>query len=171
MFKRATRTKLHRFLHNKAGISDVISATMLAGTVITLSLIIFAWSGKFSSDYGNQASGTTASEIDRLKEKLVVEYIHYNTSLRSVTVYLLNCGTIDNVALQSVYASNSSWYQVFSAPSMRFLNATVVTSLNRGEEGYVILQLSGNNNLKKNAYYSIRIATVRGSTFDSSFVS
>jgi len=162
-----------RFLSDKRAVSDVMSATMLAGTVITLSLVVFAWSQNVSSNYNYQFSQSVGVEVDRLKEKLVFEYIYYNTtgSLKKVSVYLLNCGTIDNVTILTVSISNSSgWFQSFSSPSLKLLNGTPASDqyIDRGEERRVDLSLS--TSLKKYAYYSVRIVTVRGATFDSSFV-
>jgi hypothetical protein len=144
---------------------------MLAGAVITLSLVVYAWSQNVSLNYGNQLSETTATEADRLKEKLVFEYIfHRIDDDESLLAYLLNCGTIDNVGILNVYVSNSSWLQNFPSPSLNFLNGTTISDqdLDRGEEGYIVLPLS--TRLKDNAYYSVRIVTSRGVTFDSSFV-
>jgi len=148
-----------------------MSATMLAGTVVTLSLVVFAWSQSMSSNYNHQFSQSIGAEVDRLKEKLVFEYVYYNTSStpKSVKVYLLNCGTIDSITILSVYVSNSSgWFQSFSSPSLKLLNGTPITGLNRGKEGYIVLSLS--SSLKKYTPYSIKIVTVRGAMFDSSFV-
>jgi len=83
---------------------------------------------------------------------------------------LLNCGTIDNVAILNVYVSNSSgWLQVFSSPTLKLLNGSASDQhLDRGEEGRIDLSLS--TSLKRYASYSIKIVTVRGALFDSSFV-
>jgi len=162
-----------RFLSDKRALSDVISATMMAGTVVTLSFVVFAWSQNVSSNYNYQYNQTVGAEIDRLKEKLVFEYVYYNSTStpKKVTVYLLNCGAIDNVTILNVYVSNSSgWLQSFSSPSLKLLNGTPASDqfLDRGEERRIDLSLS--TNLKKYAYYSVRIVSERGATFDSSFV-
>jgi len=171
MCKSSTCRRILRFLSDKRAVSDVLSATMLAGTVVTLSLVVFAWSQNMSSNYNNQLSQTTTTEVDRLKEKIVFEYVYYNSSstpTKKVSVYLLNCGAIDNVTILNVYVSNSSWVQSFSSPSLKLLNHTPVSDLDRGQEGYIVLSLS--TNLKEYAYYSVRIVSKRGATFDSNFV-
>jgi len=150
-----------------------MSATMLAGTVITLSLVVFAWSQGISSNYNYQFSQSVASEIDKLKEKLVFEYVYYNSTStpKKVALYLLNSGTINNITLLSVYVSNSSgWFQSFSSPSLRLFNGSPASDqyIDMGEERRTDLSLS--TSLKKYSYYSVRIVTGRGATFDSSFV-
>ena len=161
--------RILRFLSDKRALSDVISATIMAGTVITVSFVVFAWSQNMSSNYNYQFSQTVTAEVDRLKEKLVFEYVYYNSTPKNLKVYLLNCGTIDNVTILNIYVSNSSgWLQSFSSPSLKLLNGTTVSGLDKGKEGYTVLSLS--TNLKKSAYYSVRIVTKRGATFDSNFV-
>jgi len=144
---------------------------MMAGTVVTLSFVVFAWSQSVSSSYNNQYNQTVTTEIDKLKEKLVFEYVYYDATPKSVKVYLLNCGTIDAVTIVNVYVSNSSgWLQSFSKPPLKLLNGTPASDqlLDRGEERHIDLSLS--DNLKKYAIYSVKVVTVRGATFDSSFV-
>jgi len=163
--------RILRFLSDKRALSDVISATMMAGTVITLSFVVFAWSQGVSSSYNNQYNQTVTSEIDKLKEKLVFEYVYYDATPKKLLVYLLNCGTIDNVAILNVYVSNSSgWLQMFSSPTLKLLNGSPAPDqhLDRGEEGRIDLSLS--TSLKRYTSYSIKIVTVRGAMFDSSFV-
>jgi len=126
-----------------------------------------------SSNYNNQFTQSVGAEVDRLKEKIVFEYIYYNSTStpKKVSVYLLNCGTIDNITILNVYVSNSSgWFQSFSSPSLKLLNGTPASDqyLDRGEERRIDLSLS--TSLTRYAYYSVRIVTVRGATFDSSFV-
>lgn len=160
-----------RLWSDKKAVSDVLSATMLAGVVVTLGLVVYAWSQNVTSNFNSQLSETAITEADRLKEKLVFEYIFHNEGAsESVVVYLLNCGTIDNVGILNVYVSNSSWLQNFPSPSLSFLNGTTMSDqdLDRGEEGYITLPVS--THLRDNAYYSVRIVTPRGVTFDSSFV-
>ena len=167
---RCNYRRILRFLSDKRALSDVISATMMAGTVITLSFVVFAWSQNISSNYNHQFSQSVGVEVDRLKEKLVFEYIYYNTTStpKSLKLYLLNSGTIDNVTILNIYVSNSSgWLQSFSSPSLKLLNGTSVSGLDKGKEGYTVLSLSPN---LKSAYYSVRIVTKRGAIFDSSFV-
>jgi hypothetical protein len=141
----------------------------MTGTVITLSFVVFAWSQNVSSNYNNQFSQTVGTEVDRLREKLVFEHVS-NTSSDTVRAYLLNCGAIDDVGIKTVYVINSSNVVngTFSNPTLKFLNGTVTQNLDRGQEGYI--DLSPVLFLIHKAYYSVRIVTVRGATFDSNFV-
>jgi hypothetical protein len=143
---------------------------MMAGTVITLSFVVFAWSQNISSNYNYQYSQTLGAEIDRLKEKIVFEHVS-NTSSNTVRAYLLNSGSIDNVTIKTVYIINSNNIVIgtFSNPTLKSLNDVTIPDqdLDRGEEGYTSLSPVS---LTHKAYYSVRIVTKRGATFDSSFV-
>jgi len=173
MYKSCRYRHVLRFLSDKRAISDVISATMMAGTVITLSFVVFAWSQSVSSSYNNQYNQTVTTEIDKLKEKIVFEYVYYASAPKNVSVYLLNCGTIDTIKIKTVYIIDSSntVLETFSSPSLRYLstwNPIPDQWLDRGKERRIVLHLS--TGLIDNAYYSVRIVTERGATFDSSFV-
>lgn len=157
-----------RFLSDKRALSEVISATMMAGTVITLSVVVLAWSQNISSNYNYQYSQTVSTEVDKLREKLVFEHAS-NTSSNTIRAYLLNCGAIDDVGIKTVYVINSSNVVIgtFSSSTLKFLNGTVTQNLDRGQEGYVDLSPVS---LMHKAYYSVKIVTVRGALFDSNFV-
>ena len=164
--------RILRLLSDKRALSDVISATMMAGAVLTLSIVVFVWSQNVSSNYNNQFSQSVGAEVDRLKEKLVFEHV-LNITSNKIRAYLLNCGTIDNVGIKTVYIINSNNVVIgtFSNTTftLKFLNDTSIPDkdLDKGEEGYIDLSPIS---LIHKAYYSIRIVTWRGATFDSSFV-
>jgi hypothetical protein len=109
-------------------------------------------------------------EIARLKERLAVEYIFYDKSSKSIRVYLLNWGTIDNVKIQSVHIRNGELLPPFSSLSLKFFDGTPVPDedLDVGEEGYIVLPLS--DTLTEGTYYYVRVVTERGSLFDAGFV-
>ncbi|MDI6905746.1 MAG: hypothetical protein QMD13_09775, partial [Candidatus Bathyarchaeia archaeon] len=81
----------------------------------------------------------------------------------------MNCGTIDNVTVKTVYISKSSGeFQVFSNITLMHFNGgeeIADQDLDRGEEGYFMLSLSLDAGT-----YSVRVVTGRGSTFDHTFV-
>ena len=151
---------------DKRAVSIVVSATILAGVAVTLGLATLAWSQSMTSDYVREYGETIDTDIAKLKERLAVEYIFYNSS-GSVKIYLLNCGTIDDVKIQSVCIRNSTWNHVFSDLDLKFLNGNGDEDLDIGEEGYV--ELSPVPALTSD-YYHVRIVTVRGVRFDSGFV-
>lgn len=156
---------------NKRAVSPAISAVILTGAAIALGLAVLAWSQSKSSGYMKDFSEATDVEMARLKERLTVEYIHYDGASKNIIIYLLNCGAIDDVKIQSVYVRSGAWNQVFSSPNLKFLNGTSIPDqdLDEGEEGCLVLDLSSHT-LTEGTYYYVRVVTERGSLFDSGFV-
>ena len=157
-----------RKLLDKRAVSLVVSAVIMTGATIALGFAVLAWSQSRSSGYIKDLGEATDAEMARLKERLAVEYIFYNETSGEVTIYLLNCGAIDDVKIQSVYIKNGVRNEVFPNPSLQFLNGNGDENLDIKEEGYMVLLPS--STLTTDVYYYVRIVTERGSLFDSGFV-
>jgi len=161
--------KISKTIFNRRAVSNTISATILTGAVIALSLAVFSWSQSRSSDYNREYSETVEAETARLKEKLVFEYVSYGNPSDDLAVYLFNCGTINDLKIKSVYISNTTWLRAFSTPTLHFLNGAQIPDqdLDIGEEGYFTLLLSSS---LSSGYYNIQVVTERGATFGSNFM-
>jgi hypothetical protein len=160
--------RIFRIIFDKRAVSNVISATILTGVVIALSLSMFAWAQGRSSVYNNEYRETVDAETAKLKEKLAFEYVYYEDDL---SIYLLNCGTIDDIQIKTVYIydSGNTLLEIFSNPQLYLFQSLVeISDLDRGEEGRLVLELS--TILEQGAYYCVKIITVRGATFDTNFV-
>ena len=163
--------RIQKIIFDKRAVNNVISAVILTGVVVALSLSVFAWAQSRSSDYSKEYSETVDAETAKLKEKLAFVYIYYESSSHDLSIYLLNCGTIDAIQIKTVYISDSgnTLLQTFSDPQLYlFQSLTEVSDLDRGEEGRLILTLS--TSLDDGAYYYVKIITGRGASFDSNFV-
>jgi len=164
--------RVPRIITNKRAVSNVISAVILTGAVVALSLSVFAWAQSRSSDYSREYSETVDAETAKLKEKLAFEYIYYEDNpSNDLSIYLLNCGTIDDIEIKTVYVSDSgnTLLETFSDPQLYlFVSLVEISDLDRGEEGRLVLTLS--TSLNDGAYYCVRIITGRGASFDSNFV-
>jgi len=163
--------RIPRIIFDKRAVSNVISATILTGVVIALSLSMFTWAQGRTSVYNREYKETVDAETAKLKEKLAFEYVFYGNPSDDITVYLLNCGTIDDVEIKNVYVSNSTWLSNPSFSTLKFLNGPEIPDqdLDVGEEGYFVLSPLSTN-LKRGAYYCVKIITERGASFDSNFV-
>ena len=162
--------KVLELLHEKRAVSAVISNVILTGAVIAVSFVVLFWAQYRSSAYNEQYSEAVNADIAKLRERLAFEYVFYDKA--NLTVYLLNCGTIDNVTVQTVYiyfGSNGTLVKVFSSPTLKQFNGAPITDqdLDKGEEGcFVLSPLS----LKTGISYSVRVITGRGSTFEYTFI-
>lgn len=159
--------RISRIIFDKRAMSNVISAVILTGVVVALSFVVFGWVQSRSLEKKSEIAETVDAETARLKEKLVFEYVFYGNPSGDITVYLLNCGTIDDVEIKNVYVGNSTWLSNPPFSTLKFLNGTEIPDqdLDVGEEGY--LELS---TILSSGYYNVRVVTVRGATFDQDFV-
>jgi len=161
-------TKTLRKCLDKRAISNVVSAVILTGAAIALGLMILSWSQGMASGYVREYGEMTSADIARLKEGLTVEYVFYDRDSRSIRIFLLNSGAVDDTKIQSVYVRNSAWSWVTSSPpSLRSFNGALIPDqdLDRGEEGYVDVVVT----LQEGRYYFVRIVTERGCIFESEF--
>jgi hypothetical protein len=161
--------KISRMILNRRAVSNAISATILTGAVISLSLAVFAWSQSRSEDYSKDFSETVDRETAKLKEKLIFEYVSYGNASNDIVAYLYNCGDIDDVEIKSVFVANGTWLQHFSTPTLKFLDGTEIPDqdLDVEEEGYFIVSLPSN---PTSGDYNIRVVTARGAGFDAKIV-
>jgi len=104
------KTKLEKLFLKKRGISPVISTTILAGAVIALGFVVFMWTYNRTLAFNVEYANVVETDLARIKEKLVFEFVFYNTSNKELTVYMMNCGKSNNVSLTNAFLSNSSWY-------------------------------------------------------------
>jgi len=162
--------KFRKLLHRRRAISTVVSNVILTGAVIAVGLVVLSWAQYRSSSYNKQYSEAMNADIARLRERLAFEYVFYDNEENKLWVYLMNCGTIDDVTVQTVYVRNNSWFETFDRGeiALKFLNETSTQSLNIVEEGYFVLSSVGLSTRKS---YSVRIVTGRGSIFEHTFVS
>jgi len=161
--------KVWKLLHERRAVSTVVSSVILTGAVIAVSFVVLFWAQYRSSAYNEQYSEAMNADIARLKERLAFEYVFYGGG--NLSVYLMNCGTINDTTVKTGYVSTSTGelIKVFSSITLMHFNGAQIADkdLDRGEEGYFVLS---SLNLVKGTSYSVRIVTGRGSTFDHTFI-
>lgn len=164
--------KVCKLLHRRRAVSAVVSNVILTGAVIAVSFVVLFWTQYRSSAYNEEYSEAMDADIDRLKERLAFEYVFYDEDGDELWVYLMNCGTIGNVTVKTVYVTDSIGepFEVFSSITLMHFNGTQIADqdLDRGEEGYFVL--SSLDDLVADTSYSVRVVTGRGSTFDHTFI-
>ncbi|MFP3984952.1 MAG: hypothetical protein ACLFU9_03165 [Candidatus Bathyarchaeia archaeon] len=161
--------KVVKLFRNKRALSAAISNVILTGAVIAISFVVLVWAQNRSDSYNTQYGDAISADIAKLKERLAFEHVFYSSGNSELWIYLINCGTINEVSIQAVYVRNATWYRMFSQSEfdLKYLNQTSTQSLNIGEGGYLVLsQIS----LVSGRSYSVRIVTGRGSNFDYTFV-
>jgi len=163
--------KVWNLLHGRRAVSAVVSNVILTGAVIAVSFAVLFWTQYRSSAYNEEYSEAMNADIARLKERLAFEYIFYDQSGSKLSVYLINCGTINDTTVKTVYVTTGTGepIKVFSSIALMDFNDDEIADqdLDKGEEGYFVLSSLG---LELGTGYSIRVITGRGSTFDDPFI-
>ena len=161
--------KVPKLLRDKGGVSAVISNVILIGAVIAIGFSVMAWTYSQSSVYQAQYENSVNSDINKLRERVSFEYVFYNNTAKSLSVYLMNSGQVSDVSFTTIYISNSSWRITFTSVqfTLKFMNGTSTTYLAMGLEGYFALS---SVSLQSGNAYAIKVVTWRGSSFENSFV-
>jgi hypothetical protein len=164
--------KVWKLLHRRRGVSVVVSNVILTGAVIAVSFAVLFWTQYRSSAYNEEYSEAMDADIARLKERVAFEYVFYNQSGSKLSVYLMNCGTINDTTVKTVYLTTDTGEvkEVFSNINLMDFNDVEIADqdLDRGEEGYFVLSLPPLGSAPDS--YSVRVVTGRGSTFDHTFI-
>jgi hypothetical protein len=107
--------KVPKLLRDKGGVSAVISNVILIGAVIAVGFSVMAWTYSQSSVYQAQYKQSVNSDIDMLRERVSFEYVFYDNTAKTLSVYLMNSGQVSNVNFTTIYISNSSWRITFTS--------------------------------------------------------
>ncbi|MCK4424697.1 hypothetical protein KAU93_03350 [Candidatus Bathyarchaeota archaeon] len=160
--------KMWKLLLRKRAVTPVISSVILTGAVVAVSFVVLSWAQYRSSAYNEQYGDVMDADIAKLKETLTFEYVFYDNDTKKLQVYLMNCGTIDNVTIQTVYIKDTTGALIqvnSSIPLTNFNGDQIVDDLDIGKECKFILSL-----ILVPDTYSVRVVTGRGSTFDHAFI-
>lgn len=160
--------KMWKLLLRKRAVTPVISSVILTSAVVAVSFVVLSWTQYRSSAYNEQYGDAMDADIAQLKERLTFEYVFYDNDTKKLQVYLMNCGTIDNVTIQTVYIKDTTGALIqvnSSIPLTNFNGDQIVDDLDIGKECKFILSV-----ILVPDTYSVRVVTGRGSTFDHAFI-
>jgi len=160
--------KIPKQLRDRRAVSAVISNIILVGAVIAVGFAVVAWTYSRSSAYMTQYSESVNSDVDKLRERVSFEYVFYNNTAKSLSIYLINSGKVGKVNVTTAYVSysNGSLLATFPSPQLKFLNTTQTSYLDIGKEGYFVISPT----LQPNTVYTVKVVTWRGSSFENTFV-
>ena len=159
--------RIRRLFLDRRAISSVISNVLLASVVLGLGFGVQYYVYWRSVDYNNQYGTLVDDSIAKIKEKLVFEYIFYDTDSKNLTVYLMNCGKINGTSIATVSLSKGAWEEVFYNVTLSFLDGTDTEELDILDEGCFQLHVSAG--LSDDESYVILMVTGRGKAFVTTF--
>jgi hypothetical protein len=173
--------------HNKRALSPIFATVLLATIIIIFGSVAYYYSTNLTTTATNNYSSSLSDSQQAIAERIGFENVVYNSSSpANLTVSIINCGSANNVQINSVFLYDSSHNIVgaysFSGGSISTLKPidsavptpTPISSLNVGKEGSFTVTLgkdtSGNNiSLSSGSIYTIHLITKSGSAFDYEF--
>lgn len=163
-------TKLIRnLLSDKRAISVALTTMIITAGVIAAGIAVLYWAYSWGNIANQEYSQTISNNQNATSERLAFEYISYSDTNSQLTVYVINCGKVNNLEIARIYIWDNSQQIIGTYESPTLLNidddSIITNGLNINGEGKAIIpnipDLSG--------YYTLRVVTERGRTFDGSF--
>lgn len=151
---------------NRRAVSAVISNLILVAAVIVVGFAVLAYVRSTATDYQTEYQLTVNSDIDKLKETLAFEYVHYDGTAKVLDIYFMNAGEI-NVELDKVYLSTSPENLPFDIYDLSNPPQQTNYFLGMGNERHIVLH--NIDSLESGQTYTVKLETVRGLTFASNF--
>ena len=158
---------LYKVSCNKKAVGVVVSTTLMASAVMALGFVLLFWTQTQAMDANSAYSENTNLNIDKIGEEIIIEHTFYDYNENNLTIWILNCGKSNTIQLREIILSNSSWSQTFVDFELKYLNGTVIESLDVGEEAVIELPV---NLVTYFVNYFIQINTERGRQFVTDFI-
>ncbi len=160
---------VRKLITNKRAVSAVISNMLLIAAVIAVGFVALGYARSTSNNYVAEYGQTVNSDIAKLKETIAFEYAFYNatgygSANGSLTVFFMNAGSINDITIKNSAVGNFTFN---CTGQTKFLNSTLTSAFDIGEEGYFTQPL--NTTLVSGTVYTVKILTGRGSTFVYNF--
>jgi FlaG/FlaF family flagellin (archaellin) len=166
--------------HDKRALSPIFATVLLATIIIIFGSVAYYYSTNLTTTATNSYVSTLSGSQQAISERIGFENVVYNGSSTTLTVYIINCGSANNVKINSVFLYDSS-HNIVGSPysgnsTISALNPidrgtptpTPLTGncLNVGQEGYFTVTLS---TTLPGPIYTIHLITQSGSYFDYEF--
>lgn len=88
---------LHSFLHDKRGVSEVVSSLMIILIVSIAGTVLYAYSTSTLSSSGSSFQLETAQKEEQARERLLIITVWWNVTSDYMNVTVLNYGKIEPV--------------------------------------------------------------------------
>ena len=152
---------IRRLRCNKRALSPVVSSMVLVAVVIVLGFSTLAYAHTISDDYRDQYQENVSTDISKLRETLTFEYVYFNNG--HILIYFMNSGSI---SFEVNMVSLSTLPEAIE-PNITYLSGGLASNktLAIGEQRLIDLPIS-----IVSGQYTIKITTIRGSSFEYSFM-
>jgi len=152
-----------RKLKRNIAVSTIVANMMMITITLSLAAILVAWAG---TSFGAFSSGSQlffAQRGQALQERFVVEYVTFDKSTNTVTIFVRNVG-VEEVNVAAIYINGTSFNGSDMAPvspctTSTVLGATVVTIV---VSSVCQFNLNWGKTWTSGSVFSIVVATTRG---------
>jgi hypothetical protein len=171
--------KLITWSLNKRGLSPIFATLILATIIIVFGTVAYYYSSNLTSSATNSYTNSMSTSAQSISERIGFENVLYNSSTGTLTIYIINCGSANNVQINSIFIYDNNHNivgQPFSGNQISPFQPidrstptpTPITGnrLNVGEEGYFAVSI---NSLSSGSIYTIQLITNNGSNFNYAF--
>jgi len=169
---------LRKLLFDKRAVSVAVSTMIITAGVIAMGIAVLYWTYSWGNMANKQYVDNMQTGSNAMEERISFECISYSSSSKNLTVNLLNWGKAKNTGIARIYIWDNNHEPVGSYSGSDLVLKDITTNepiqgnvLDIGNEGYITFNVGlaldpyGNN-----SYFSIRVVTQRGRSFDGSFV-
>jgi hypothetical protein len=166
---------------DKRALSPIFATVLLASIIIVFGSVAYYYASNLTSNATNNYVNTLSDSKQAMSERIAFENVVYDQSSATLTVYILNCGSANNVQINSVFLYDASHNIVGGSPYsfsdgsisvLQPIDGGIPTptpiagnSLNVGQEGRFTVTLKSGASLPETAY-TIHLVTKSGSYFD-----
>lgn len=173
--------KLRVWSRDKRALSPIFATMILAAIILVFGSVAYYYANNATTTATNTYVNTLSNSAQAISERIGFENVVYNPSSTTLTVYIINCGSANNLQIYSVflYDASNNIVGVYSGSSqisaLRPIaggtpTPTPITGnhLNIGKEAYFNVynvQLAAGKPLTHGSIYTIHVITQSGSTF------
>ena len=180
--------KLRSFLFDKRAVSVALSTLIISAGVVAAGIAVLYWARSWGAIADQQYSNSVAQSQAAISERIAFEYIAYskfNSTLGTLSVFIINCGLSNNVSIARMYIWNSQSVPIGTFPvspqtSLTLYNITSNSAipnsqgLSVGNDGYFNVTMaspgpSGLFSTSSGSFYIVRVVTASGRNYDGSF--
>ena len=171
------RKHINRSL-NKRGLSPIFATVILATIVIVFGSVAYYFSSNLTTNATNSYTSSMSTSQQAISERIGFENVLYNSSSGTVTVYIINSGSTNNVQINTVFIYDVN-HNIIGSPQQGTQSGNIFSlynistgtliqnnGLNVGQEAYFTVP---SNSLSHGSIYNIQLITKNGSNFNYEF--
>jgi flagellin-like protein len=160
-------------------LSPIFATLILAAIVITFGTVAYYYTSNVTTNATNEYVKSVADSKVSISERVGFENVVYSQNPVNFKIYIINCGSSNNIELNTLYVYNSNGQLVgynatlsTNSPLRNIDTDALIpnNSLHLGQEGYFNAQLTktgtGTISSLASGLYTVHLITKGGSTFD-----